>query len=103
MPFPKFETSENDKSTLMISSANFGAFVRKNAEQKELAKKFLQYTLTTENIKMTATESGMSMFYRYELSDAQYSAMPYYYRVASQIMSSDIPKDIICCGSELTF
>lgn len=89
MPFPKFETSENDKSTLMISSANFGAFVRKNAEQKELAKKFLQYTLTTENIKMTATESGMSMFYRYELSDAQYSAMPYYYRVASQIMSSD--------------
>lgn len=89
MPFPKFDTSENDTATYLYSSSQFAAFIRKNAKEAEYAKLFLQYLMTTDSIKNIAFTSGMTMFYDYKVTNEELAAMPYYYRVIEEINQSD--------------
>lgn len=89
MPFPVVEGSKNEKTSYLRSSANFAAFIRQNAKEKETAEKFLQFLFTTERIKNTALTSGMLMYYDYEVTQAEIETLPYYYQIVQQINHSD--------------
>ncbi len=89
MPFPKFDSSENDTATYLYSSSQFAAFISKNAKEAEYAKLFLQYLMTTNSIKNIALTSGMTMFYNYKVTDSELASMPYYYRIIEEINQSD--------------
>lgn len=89
MPFPKFDTSENETATYLCSSSQFAAFIRKNAKEKEVAKNFLQYLMTTNVIKQTALGTGMTMFYDYTVEKSELSSLPYYYQIIEEINQSD--------------
>lgn len=95
MPFPKFSTSKNtQKSTFLMENA-IGAFVYKNTPRLSLAKDFLQFCFSTENIKKQVASTGRHMFYDYTLSEQESNGLPYYYRMVEEALASEHTETVI--------
>lgn len=82
MPFPWFDNALATKSTYFMSSPQSSLHIRKNATQKEGAKKLLAYLNSDEALATCTSTCGVIRFMDYEISETQYNAMPYYYKTA---------------------
>ena len=80
MPFPKMEGTKATKATYYASSFTQQVFIRKHAEQPELAKLFLAYLHTEESLRTCTQYSGMVRPLAYTMPTELLNTMPYYYQ-----------------------
>ncbi|NLZ51758.1 MAG: carbohydrate ABC transporter substrate-binding protein [Thermoanaerobacteraceae bacterium] len=80
MPFPKFDENSVDSATLYSVTGNSTVFIRKNAKQPEIAKKFLRFTTTDANLRLYTRVSGSTRPYDYQLTEDDLSQMSYFKR-----------------------
>lgn len=86
MTIPRFvgesgiKDQTNTDRVLYTVTGNSCVFIKKNAKQAELAKKFLAFTTTDEMLRLYTRVSGSTRMYDYELTDEDLSQMSYYKR-----------------------
>ncbi len=88
MPFPQYDGAQTEKATFFASSFYTQVFIRKRAEQPELAKLFLAYLHTEESLRICTQYSGMVRPLNYTMPDEILSTMPYYYQSLWNTFSS---------------
>ena len=102
MPFPWCSDATATKSTYFLSSPNSCLCIRKNATEKEGAKKLLAYLNSNEALAISTATCGIIRYMNYELSEAQLESMPYYYRTMWEAAkSSDVCFNL--CNNPLIF
>lgn len=104
MTIPRFTDTEGIKPqtsterVLYTVTGNSCVFIRKNAKQPEIAKKFLAFTTTDEMLRLYTRVSGSTRMYDYELTEDDLSQMSYYKRNLWDYFSNEDTKIVQAFG-----
>ena len=88
MPLPVFEGGKSDNA-LYMGKGNSAIVVSATTKHPELAKLFLKYIHTNENLAYFNAETCITRPYDYTMTDDQFNSMTYYGQTLRELVTAD--------------